>query len=485
VAATIAGIVLIAPKPRALPIDVMEIRTEPTETVLSFTGRVEAVEDAELSSSLSATRVEKVLVDVGETVVPGQPVLQLDQSELQAQRSQAMAALASAQGQLVREESSREGAQRMQLLAREAWADPIELRASRDSAREQVRIEEKALAAAKAQLERTSSGARFEEVSRAEAAVRAAEAVLEERAIASMRLDSAQTNFATATEDVNLARASLEAARTPRREDVSEATARLRQAEASLKAAQKNLENRELVLSTRQALRSNLQSAETQLQVSQASVSTAVAEVERCMASLQQIDASMSKTLIRAPIAGVVSRRQIKPGEIAQPGALLLRITSQENFRLVADVDEQQLWQLKSGQSAVARPDAIPTLTLSAQVDEISKAASPERGTVPVRFRLDKRDYRLRAGLSVDINVVTASYDRAVIIPNQAIRREGGKAEVFKVVDGKAQRVGVVLGQSTDRGSLLRSGLSPGDKIVVDPRMVKDGDFVPEKREKA
>ena len=128
----------------------------------------------------------------------------------------------------------------------------------------------------------------------------------------------------------------------------------------------------------------------------------------------------------------------------------------------------------------VPKPSLLPLglLKVAAVVDEISQEANSDRGTVKVRFGLKKSDPRLRADLSMDINVVTATVRSGIVVPDSCLLRETNAVSVLVIREGKAVKVPVELGQQADSGTLVLSGLDEGDVVVNDPRSVTVGQVV-------
>lgn len=236
--------------------------------------------------------------------------------------------------------------------------------------------------------------------------------------------------------------------------------------------------------------------------------------VEVARASLRQAEDQLSKTTIRAPMDGVVTRLPIEVGAMAiigmqnNPGSVLLTISDLSNMEAVIKVDETDVPQIQLGDSAAVSIDAFPKQIFTGRVVEISHSAliSPETVSqtgqqqqavdFEVVVKLDKPPATLRPDLSATSDVVTATRKSVLTIPIIALTvREKGKVTalptetpqaqaaaekavsdlskdqegVFVVQKGKAKFVPVNVGITGREAFEVLSGLKAGDSIVAGP----------------
>lgn len=467
------------------------------KVVLAVSGQLEPIEEAVISSQLSIAQVQRLYADLGQHVRAGEVLIQLDTRSLDAQRLEAVANLDAALASLAGAQQTLTGARRSSGIAQQNLQSALDLKANRDQAAEEVRVERLRVKVAEIQLNKTRSGGRPEEVRRAEAALASAMAsqrdrernlqriqtLFQEGAIAKVEVDDAAVAATRAEQDTRSARANLEQVKTPRPEDLAEASANLERERASLRAAESHLKNQQATFDAKFSLRSTAENSQTEVLTSSASISRAQSEVSRCRAKIAQIDVQISQSRITSPINGIISRRSVNIGQTVQSGTQLFRVTSAEAYRAIANVDEKYVWQLNEGQSATIQPEAFPDLQIPAIVEEISREANQDRGTVKVRFRLLKRDGRLRADLSLDINVTTADLSERIVVPDSVLLREGKLVYVMAIIGDTVKKVAVKVDRQTDKGTVLLEGVSEGDVLVSEPRTVTEGQRVVVKAE--
>ncbi|WP_448140329.1 HlyD family secretion protein [Sphingopyxis fribergensis] len=163
-----------------------------------------------------------------------------------------------------------------------------------------------------------------------------------------------------------------------------------------------------------------LDTARGQLPVLQAARTKAVAGLRRAEAQRDQARLNLSYTVIRAPIAGVVGRRSIRPGAYVDIGSVLLAIVPTSRAYIVANFQESQIGRMRLRQPATITVDSFPSLELRGHVESLAPATDvtfapiqPDNATgnftkivqrIPVKILLEpKQDGAalLRVGMSV------------------------------------------------------------------------------------
>lgn len=212
-----------------------------------------------------------------------------------------------------------------------------------------------------------------------------------------------------------------------------------------------------------------------------------------------------AKTSIRAPISGTVAKVNVEAGETVilgtmnNPGTVIMVIADMSKMQANVDVDETDVVSVKLGQSARVEVDALPDTSFPATVTKIgymptqNLLASESQGTdFEVEATLDSVVPELRPGMSVAVNITTASVDSVLVVPVSAVGRrevDGKEREtVFVIENGRAKLKPLATGESSDTEVRVVDGLAPGEKVITGPYKVlsklKDGRKVTPKKEK-
>lgn len=276
---------------------------------------------------------------------------------------------------------------------------------------------------------------------------------------------------------VREARAALNNLRQSRRLQADEA---LKQAESQLEQATREAERRAELLKSDSISREIVEKAVNAQVVAEANLRQAkliadalapggpeeVILVERLAAA----QAALEKTEIRAQFPAIVLTRNVEPGDVVQPGRILMELARLGETEVLVPVDERNLGVLATGQPAICIPDAYPDQQFDASVDHIAPTVDADRGTVDVRLSVTNPPDYLRQDMTVTATIVTGKRDNALVIPNDALRAVKGTDATVQLIE---------LGRVTDRlvkvglrgltHSEVVDGLSAGDVVIRTP----------------
>lgn len=256
--------------------------------------------------------------------------------------------------------------------------------------------------------------------------------------------------------------------------------AALREAQFNLAQASRERERREALVARQllpaeqgeQARQAEI-SARSALQRAQAAAAAAApggSDEQLLQQRLAAARAALERTRIRARFDGVVQVRAVEPGDVVQPGTALLQIARADSREILVPLDEKELGPVAVGQPALIIADAYPTEVLEGRVSFIAPAVDTNRGTIDVHLELLESADFLRQGMTVSVDIRTASRDQALVIPNDALfNRRGDRAEVLRLAGGRlAERVPVRLGLRGTGLTEVVEGVGAGDVLLTD-----------------
>lgn len=256
--------------------------------------------------------------------------------------------------------------------------------------------------------------------------------------------------------------------------------AALREAQFNLAQASRERERREALVARQllpaeqgeQARQAEI-SARSALQRAQAAAAAAApggSDEQLLQQRLAAARAALERTRIRARFDGVVQVRAVEPGDVVQPGTALLQIARADSREILVPLDEKELGPVAIGQPALIIADAYPTEVLEGRVSFIAPAVDTNRGTIDVHLELLESADFLRQGMTVSVDIRTASRDQALVIPNDALfNRRGDSAEVLRLAGGRlAERVPVRLGLRGTGLTEVVEGVGAGDVLLTD-----------------
>jgi membrane fusion protein (multidrug efflux system) len=192
----------------------------------------------------------------------------------------------------------------------------------------------------------------------------------------------------------------------------------------------------------------------------------ALANLEQRRIEVQDAERELGYTRVRATIGGTITQRFIRAGDQVNPGTELFEIIDFESLVARIYVPEQELGKLRPGQPARIHAPAIRTEPFAAKVDRVAPIVDARTGTVKVTVDIGGQP-GLRPGLYVDVELVTAREETALLVPKRAILYENDRTFVFRVRDGRAHRVEVIPAMADVDNVRPLEGFAPGDTVVV------------------
>lgn len=175
-----------------------------------------------------------------------------------------------------------------------------------------------------------------------------------------------------------------------------------------------------------------------------------------------------SVTPVVASLGGVVVERKLLQGQVVQPSDILFAVADLSRLWAVAQVPEQQVGQVKVGQSVSIEVPALGNEKLVGKLIYVAQTIDPETRTVLVRTELDNSDGRLKPAMLATMLIEARPVER-LVLPASAVVRENDAEHVFVAEgDGVFRLLPVKLGPEQGGKRVVLSGLKGGEKLVVE-----------------
>lgn len=258
---------------------------------------------------------------------------------------------------------------------------------------------------------------------------------------------------------------------------VIEASAQLTQAERALERAARL--HADSLIAER-----SYEDAMTALETARARVRAAEARREAARQANASTRASLDNTIIRAPFSGTVLRKDAEVGEVVAPavagGGLtrgaVVTMADLSTLEVEVDINESYIGSIRDDQPAEIVLDAYPGVTFPGHVRQIVPTADRQKATVLVRVAIDSDDTRILPEMGARVvfhesatNESAEPLQPRVYVPSGAVRNDGGQDVVWVMVEGRARRRSIDAGPVMADAREVRSGLSAGETIILDP----------------
>jgi HlyD family secretion protein len=196
-------------------------------------------------------------------------------------------------------------------------------------------------------------------------------------------------------------------------------------------------------------------------------VQTAQAQVATARGNLESAQAQVNYSEIRSPIAGVVADRPLYAGDLASTGQPLFVIMNIAQIVARANVPVNQSYQIQVGNRATIRT-SDGAIELSGAVTVVSPATDPSATTVQVWVQATNVRERLKPGTGVRVAIVAATIPHAMVVPAAAIvPSENGGNAVVTIRDRTAHVKPVELGAREKGMVQILRGVEPGTRVVT------------------
>ena len=245
-------------------------------------------------------------------------------------------------------------------------------------------------------------------------------------------------------------------------------------ARAQLELNRRNAERARALFDADVIAAAELQRRDSEYQISVAEARAAADQLRLLGVSPGAIDrlgkegAVDSVTPVVATLGGVVVERKLAQGQVVQPADALFVVADLSRVWAVAQVPEQQVSQVKAGQSVSIEVPALGNEKLVGKLIFVGQTINPDTRTVLVRTELDNSDGRLKPAMLASMLIEAKPVER-MVVPASAVVRENDEEHVFVAEgDGVFRLLKVKLGPEQGGQRVVLGGLKGQEKLVVD-----------------
>ncbi|MFQ5614403.1 MAG: efflux RND transporter periplasmic adaptor subunit [Anaerolineae bacterium] len=409
-------------------IEIIEVERGTIVATVNTTGRIEALENATLNFEIAGI-VREIYVERGDTVRAGQPLAQLDTTDLEIAHRLAQIDLTRAQWQLE------------QLQTEPSAADLASARAAVDSA--------------EANLQRLLRGPSQDELTVAGVQLRQAEIALAQAQAAYDQIAYADAIGAS-----------------PQAAQLQQATFEYEAALANFNITTKPADEADIKAAQAQVAQAKATLAQLQQGPSEADLAVARTAIDAAQVQLAQAELNLARATLYAPFDGTITLENLEVG--LPPATPAITLSDLSGFQLKVDIDEIDIGLIALNQPALVTLDSLPGEEFAGVVSDIAPTPDPNAGggivAYEVTIRLDDQDPRLRPGQTANADIQVERLEDIVVAPNRAIQvdREQGLFFAEKLDDeDNIVRIEVELGQRNDQISQVLDGLEEGDRLVI------------------
>lgn len=197
---------------------------------------------------------------------------------------------------------------------------------------------------------------------------------------------------------------------------------------------------------------------------SQSSYERIASEFAATEAMLSAQDKLLERLKVLSPIDGVVLRRDIELGEMAETKDVVYWVGQMSPLRVTAEVDEEDIPLVAVGQDVLIKADAFQGKEIKGTVSEITPKGDPVNKNFRVRVALPERT-PLRVGMTVEVNIVSKIVENALLVPALSVQDDQVWVKAFTKYEPQKVTVGI---RGNEKVQILH-GLDDDTAILLNP----------------
>ncbi len=199
------------------------------------------------------------------------------------------------------------------------------------------------------------------------------------------------------------------------------------------------------------------------------------ARVKALIAQREVAQENLNKTFITAPFSGKLGLRQVSLGAYVKPGDVLTTLDDIKTIKVDFSISERHLPSVNEGQTVFAESVAYPGVQFEGTITNVNSRIDPATRSFSIRTKIDNAAEQLRPGMLLTITLQKRVLN-TLVIDEKALVPDHEDQFIFKVVDGKAVKTKVIIGERRPGKVQILEGVAIGDEVVVQGTLrIRDG----------
>ncbi|SMB88437.1 RND family efflux transporter, MFP subunit [Desulfonispora thiosulfatigenes DSM 11270] len=224
-------------------------------------------------------------------------------------------------------------------------------------------------------------------------------------------------------------------------------------AQIAYEDAQKNYERNKVLFESGALPQINLEQSETALRNAEN--------------NLNAQNLNFDNSIVTTPISGTVTQLIAKKGGMASGQTPIAVVTDLSTIEVKTNINEMQINKVKLGHKVRMYIPALGGKPLTGTIVTINPLIDEKAKAYPVTIHISNTDGKIKSGMYTEIELITDSISKGIIIPAQAIITRENESKVFVVRDNKAVAVKVELGLSNGDETIITKGLKVGEQVIT------------------
>ena len=207
-------------------------------------------------------------------------------------------------------------------------------------------------------------------------------------------------------------------------------------------------------------------------------------QAEQASAAVNTLTERLARTVIRAPIDGILESREVELGTMVSPGVPVARVVEINPIKVTGGVPERYAADVTAGSEAVVTFDVLPGEEYPGRVQYVGATVNPRNRTFRVELVLSNPGRIIKPEMVANIEILRGTVPDAIVVPQEAlVRVEDGFVAFVVGANETDEEVAEVrslrLGPAQRNQVVVESGLATGEHLIVlGQNLVANGDRV-------
>lgn len=250
--------------------------------------------------------------------------------------------------------------------------------------------------------------------------------------------------------------------------DLADVNSRVAERNANVAAARATLAQAERTQVQNERLAAQQFISSAALDASRATLETTRAQLNAAIASADMARVSLRDATLVAPIAGIVAKRHVLPGEKVSPEQEVLTLVDLSRLELAGNVGTHEVSRLAPGLAVAVQVEGLDE-AVSGRIARIAPAAAAGTRSIGVTIELPNPQERLRAGQYAVARAELADPSQRLTVPATAVGTTSGQDHVWVIENGVLARRAITVGRRDEREGRIEvlQGLTPASQVLA------------------
>ncbi len=209
------------------------------------------------------------------------------------------------------------------------------------------------------------------------------------------------------------------------------------------------------------------------------STQAAAAQVAQAQAGVNAVQVQLNNASVTSPIAGVVSAKDVKVGQLAGGQSGSVTIIDSSSFIAEVSVPDTVVGKVQVGQSVQVTINALDGKKVTGVIDKISPNSNSKDNSYLVKVKIDNSNGELKAGMFAKVSLPAESKDNILTVPNEAIKMENNVNYLYIADNGKVKKLSVDVGISNEKVTEITGNIKEGTDVIIEGQnILSNGDKI-------